>query len=40
MSKVRGRFRDVDGRIDISPTLTDCVAVTMIHTYRPHEVSR
>ena len=40
MSKVRGRFRDVDGRIDISPTLTDCsvsasIAVTSVETGTP-----
>jgi polyisoprenoid-binding protein YceI len=40
MSKVRGRFRDVDGRIDISPTLTDCsvsasIAMTSVDTGTP-----
>jgi hypothetical protein len=40
MSKVRGRFRDVDGRIDISPTLTDCsvsasIAMASVDTGTP-----
>jgi polyisoprenoid-binding protein YceI len=40
MSKVRGRFRDVDGGIDISPTLTDCsvsasIAMASVDTGTP-----
>ena len=32
MSKVRGRFTDLDGRIDVGPTLERCAVVASVRT--------